>query len=59
MISPAIIKTLYKYISSAMPKFLKHCFINRRQSESYQLDKQQAQHIDSSTMMLQMDFAKN
>ena len=50
--------TLYNYINSAMTKFLNYCFINRRQSESYQLDKQVHQ-IDSTTMMLQMDFAEN
>ena len=26
--------SLYNYIVSAMPKFLKHCFINRKQTES-------------------------
>ena len=42
-----------------MPKFLKHCFINRKQTESYQLDKEEAQSFDSNTMTLQMDLAEN
>ena len=42
-----------------MPKFLKHCFINRKQTESYQLDREEAQSFDSNTMTLQMDFAEN
>ena len=40
-------------------KFLKHCFINRKQNESYQLDKEEAQFFDSNTMTVQMDFAEN
>ena len=52
------LKKIYSYINSALPKFLKHCFINCKQSESYQVDKQQARHTDSTTMMLQIDFAE-
>ena len=33
------LNSLYSHIASAMPKFLKHCFINRKQTKSYQLDK--------------------
>ena len=51
--------SLYNYIASAMAKLLKHCFINRKQTESYQLDKEEAQSLDSNTMTLQTDFAKN
>ena len=51
--------SLYNYIGSAMPKFLKHCFINRKQTESYQLDIEEAQSFDSNIMTLQMDFAEN
>ena len=42
-----------------MPKFLKNCFINRKQTESYQLDKEEAQSFNSKTMTMQMDFAEN
>ena len=42
-----------------MPKFLKHCFINRKPTQSYQLDKEEAQSFDSNTMTLQMDFDEN
>ena len=38
---------------------MKHCFINRKQTESYQLDKEEVQSFDSNTMTLQMDFAEN
>ena len=37
-----------------MPQFLKHCFINRKQTESCQLDNEEAQSFDSNTMTLQM-----
>ena len=50
---------MYNYIASAMPKLLKDCFINRKQAESYQIDKEEAQPFESNTMTLQMDFAKN
>ena len=33
------LNSLYSYIASAVPKFLKHCFIYRKQTKSYQLDK--------------------
>ena len=51
--------SLHNYTASAMPKFLRHCFINRKQTESYQLDREKAQSLDSNTMTLQMDFAEN
>ena len=51
--------SLYNYTASAIPKFLKHCSINRKQTESYQHDKEEAQSFDSNTMTLQMDFAAN
>ena len=51
--------SLYNYTASAMSKFLKHGFINKKQTESYQLDKEEAQSFDFNTMMLQMDFAEN
>ena len=50
--------SLYSYIASAMYKFLRHCFINRKQTESYQLDNK-TQSFDSNTMILQMDFDEN
>ena len=51
--------SLYNYTASAIPKFLKHCSINRQQTESYQHNKEEAQSFGSNTMTLQMDFAAN
>ena len=51
--------SLYNYTASAIPNFLKHCSINRKQTESYQHDKEEEQSFDSNTMTLQMDFAAN
>ena len=51
--------SLCNYIASAMVKFLKHCFINRKQTESSQFDKEEAQSFDSNTVKLEIDFAKN
>ena len=39
--------SLHNYTASAMPKFLKHYFVNRKQTESYQLAKEKAQSLDS------------
>ena len=42
-----------------MPIVFKHCFINRKHTESYQLDKEEAQSFDSNTVTLQIDLAEN
>ena len=39
---------LHNYIASDMPKLLKHFFINRKQTETYELDKEEAQSFDST-----------
>ena len=51
--------SLYNYVAITMSIAFKHCFINRKQTESYQLDKEEAQSFDSNTMTLQMDLAEN
>ena len=50
------------YLSKCLQKgtqFIWHQFIKRRQSSAYESQKQSAQDLDSSTCLLQMDFAEN
>ena len=50
---------LYKYTETTVKSFLPHCFVKRKQEESYQSDKVEAQNPESTIMMLQMDYAEN
>ena len=50
---------LYKYTETTVKSFLPHCFVKRKQEESYQSDKAEAQNSESTIMMLQMDYAEN
>jgi len=54
--------TLESALASArdqLPQFIWHQFIKRRQASAYESQKQSAQTLDSSTCLLQMDFAEN
>lgn len=46
-------------LCAQMPKFLWHAFIKDKQASSYSDDKEIAQLLDSSSCLLQMDFAEN
>ena len=51
------IQFLYKNCCRCI--FLPHCFIKRKQSEQYELDKVQAQKENSHVMVSKMDYAEN
>ena len=46
-------------LANQLPTFLWHAFIKEKQANSYSQDKDLAQREDSSTCLLQMDFAEN
>ena len=53
------VQDLYEYLTKIVPPFLIHCFVKRKQAESYENDKSEAIEEKSETMMLQVDFAEN
>ena len=46
-------------LSSQLPRFLWHNFIKDKQSKLYELEKHQADHEQSQTCVLQIDFSEN
>ena len=50
---------LYHYLCEIVSPFLTHSFVKRKQAESYEIDKVHALSEDSTSIMLQVDFAEN
>ena len=46
-------------LKAQLPKFMWHAFVKEKQSATYSKFKNEAQAADSSTCLLQMDFAEN
>ena len=53
------IEDMYQYLCNIVPPFLTHCFIKRKQAESYEKDKAYSLSEQSDTFMLQVDFVEN
>lgn len=53
------VRTALEHVQSQLPKFLWHVFIKDKQSSAYESDKDMAKQPDSTSCMLQMDFAEN
>ena len=51
------VSELYKYTENVVKPFLPHCFLKRKQEESYGLDKAEAQKPTLTMMMLHSDVS--
>ena len=49
----------FESLISQLPQFLWHCFIKQKQAEAYETDKITSHQNDSTTVLVQMDFAEN